>query len=229
MSHKKKGRELVAPLTRAWANISSAALPLMLSQSSHDSSQSLTIQPTMAITAAGSMATMAAGSMATTVTGSRKKPISWEKDAVGDGRCSADILLDWYTAPGNLHRWWGDKGRVTKEVLANEIVALLNAEGITHRDSKGKVLYLLISVFCNWDQDRDLLVSTFYIWDQDLRSMLEIEIISMFYIWDRDQSFDRYTAKTSWISRNIQQSDRLEKPYRSRDPCWWWTKRWSNS
>lgn len=82
-----------------------------------------------------------------TAIASCKKPIGWEKDAVGNGRCSADILLDWYTAPGNLHHWRGDiKGGVTKEVLANEIVALLNIEGIAHQDSKGKSS--LSSSFC---------------------------------------------------------------------------------
>jgi hypothetical protein len=134
MSHQKKTG---APLTRARANNPSALAfsrslsPSISSQSSHDGSQSLTMQP-----AAGSMAIATAAP--TQAKASRKKPIGWEKDAVGNGRCSADILLDWYTAPGNLHRWRGDKGGVTKEVLANEVVALLNAEGITHRDSKGK-------------------------------------------------------------------------------------------
>ncbi|KAI9913559.1 hypothetical protein PsorP6_006025 [Peronosclerospora sorghi] len=67
----------------------------------------------------------------------RKKPISWGKDAVGPGRSSIQVLLDWLSATGNYGRWRGDTQKgISKETLAGEIVGLLKKEGITHSDNK---------------------------------------------------------------------------------------------
>ena len=67
----------------------------------------------------------------------KKPPILWDKDGT-DGISSIRILLDWLAAEGNYERWRGDnKKGLTKAGLANEILELMKAAGITHRDSKG--------------------------------------------------------------------------------------------
>lgn len=67
----------------------------------------------------------------------RKRPVSWETDAVGNGRCSTDVLLEWFSVVDNVRRWRGDIGGKPKTHWANKVVGLLQKEGIHHRNFRG--------------------------------------------------------------------------------------------
>ncbi|POV96509.1 hypothetical protein PSTT_15608 [Puccinia striiformis] len=76
----------------------------------------------------------------------KKKPMTWEKDAIEPG----------FSKPGHFKQWRGKKGTgVSKEVLANEIVQELADKGIHHRiprDIRTKITELQASFTstCDW-------------------------------------------------------------------------------
>jgi hypothetical protein len=70
--------------------------------------------------------------------GSTKKKVFWHSDAVGDGKSSIAIVIEWLSNETNYVRWkGGDKhSGATKSSLATEMKSIMIANGILHRKSK---------------------------------------------------------------------------------------------
>jgi hypothetical protein len=73
-------------------------------------------------------------------TRNRKVSTKWDSDGVNGGKTSMDVLLTWLMEEGNYSRYKGGDGQKgeKKDTILSQIVALLHAEGLTHRD-KGTV------------------------------------------------------------------------------------------
>ncbi|WAQ92570.1 hypothetical protein PtA15_17A51 [Puccinia triticina] len=69
----------------------------------------------------------------------KKKAVPWDRDGDNGGDSSMDIVLDWLSSGSNYQQWRGDleEGK-TKKSLCSEILEIMVASGITHRDVKGK-------------------------------------------------------------------------------------------
>ena len=77
-------------------------------------------------------------------TATKQPSIPWEKDGVDGGKSSMSILLNWLTTSNNYQRWRGDKAHgTTKKSICSEIIQLMVAQGINHRDVKGQLFILV--------------------------------------------------------------------------------------
>ncbi|PLW37163.1 hypothetical protein PCASD_11120 [Puccinia coronata f. sp. avenae] len=68
----------------------------------------------------------------------KKKAVPWDRNGVDGGSSSVEIVLEWLTTGSNYPQWRGDleEGK-TKKSLCSEIIELMQANGIYHRDAKG--------------------------------------------------------------------------------------------
>ncbi|KAG1688956.1 hypothetical protein DVH05_002942 [Phytophthora capsici] len=115
----------------------------------------------------------------------RRRPVSWEKDGVGDGPSSVDVILKWITAEGNLQRWRGDTvGGKTKKSLASEIADLIKDAGITGRTIKG-VLQKVNDIQDSYNRAADLKrQSGEGILDEDEAKTFHDKLVSVCKHWD---------------------------------------------